>query len=625
MGVSGANGIRPNGDWVWIRPTGSDFLFNVRTNEQMGPWSTTADFAAWDVAGQRLWRKVQGQSSIEVVNPQAGTSLPLQVPAYYVQFAIPATDGNQVLLGGSLTPTSPSELLIWRRLEDEVFAIPSVGPTDFNRDTAVWSPDATKLAWVRDGQLHHYDIAADHYSRVSSGVFALQPEWSPDSSRLAITIQSSGSRQVQLYDHASSGLQTLTSNGDDLYLPTWSRDAGDLLVLSDDSLRILDSIDGQLISQAALDLSSISEVWTWQRPLELWISSEVDNELSLLRLSGSFAVDDFGLMAGDNEVVGFATPPDGTRSGASESLLIMLSEQALPNLYVHPDSLRARRETGEATVLIEALVENRGQGSSESAFAFVTLSPVDGGPDISELIAVPPLSPSQQWWISLPVTEIETDGLHDLLIEVDPFYQLVETTREDNIAFSEVLIGVQQGVYLHLSAADTSIAHGDPLELNAQLINSGPTLNGTLDLSIVDAGGHAVATLDASMIQNLGSGQSWSRPVTWHPEGLLAGYYRAVATLTDDAGEVIQVKSLDFMIELEAELTLILRPNQSHYLLGETANIEIGVSLDQSNGVLAQAALSLVASTVDGVELERWDRQLGTLLPGYESLETLNW
>ncbi|WP_017445948.1 Tol-Pal system beta propeller repeat protein TolB [Gayadomonas joobiniege] len=102
----------------------------------------------------------------------------------------------------------------------------------------VWSPDATKLAYVtfenRQAQIFIHDLYSGSREMVASypGINGA-PAWSPDGSRLAMVLSKDGNPEIYVMDLLTRKLTRLTNNRTIDTEPSWAPDGQSLVISSE--------------------------------------------------------------------------------------------------------------------------------------------------------------------------------------------------------------------------------------------------------------------------------------------------------------------------------------------------------------------------------------------------------
>ena len=324
-------------------------------------------------------------------------------------------------------------------------------------------------------------------------------------------------------------------------------------------------------------------------------------------------MDEVELEAGENAFRGFAVDVDGNASVPSDDLTVVLEDQSVPDLAVAADDLvvePAAGLPGEAFVA-SAVIGNTGGAASPQTLALLVLTAPSGAGQ-SALLEVPPLQAGAETTIEWDLGELATEGVHELLMEIDPLVELNESSRSNNFSERSFVVGEPGEPAFDVLMASEFLAPGQPLQAELKLVNPGPEFSGHVDLQIRDADGVLVVDLDGRTIDALPAGETWYSPVSWETENVLAGQYALHATLHNSYGVELQQVVRAFSVQLDAQVELTLAPEFGVVAKDDTARILTGVEIVHSNGVVVDAGLALVATDAAGQEVRRWERNLGT-------------
>ncbi|RFF32617.1 hypothetical protein DZC52_01365 [Wenzhouxiangella sediminis] len=619
--------IVSDGEWVWAPMQGQDRIFNTRDGSTLGPWPESANRAVWDSANADLWRRLSGPDVYQRVDLDSGETEVLDTPLQTIEFASPAPDGVWALLAGYLAQGQPFGMFRWNRHSGDVEELEATEYSDFHVNTHVWSPDSTRVAWVRSDRLRVMDLTAGTFVEYGTDIRRVRPSWSPDGRFLAVVTGPDGNTGVEVFDTETGTAWQPPLAADSQSIPTWNHDGSRLLLLQGSEGRVVAFPSGEVIEQ--LDFAPVMQAFdaiSWQRFSEILAVSESNGRLALLRPTGWFRMDEVEVHAGDNVFRGFAVDADGNASVPSGDLTVVLDEQAVPDLTIAADDLvvePAAGMPGEAFVASAVIGNTGGAASPQTQALMVLTTPSVTGQSV--LLEVPPLQAGAETTIEWELGELATEGVHELLIEIDPLVELNESSRSNNFAERSFVVGEPGEPAFDVLMASEFLAPGQSLNAELKLVNPGPEFSGHVDLQIRDAGGVLVAELDGRTIDTLPAGETWYSPVSWETEGVLAGQYALHATLHDAFGVELQEVVRAFNVQLDAQVEMTLAPEFGVVAKDEMAKILTGVEIVHSNGVVVDAGLELVAANAAGQEVRRWERNLGTILAGYRSSETISW
>jgi len=111
------------------------------------------------------------------------------------------------------------------RIDFHLLPAVSTGPLDPD-----WSPDGSRLAFAMRGDVWVIPASGGTATALTEGPhYYSEPAWSPDGSRIALTIDRDGNLDVGVVDAAGGDVRILTDDGDDDFAPEWSRDGNRLL------------------------------------------------------------------------------------------------------------------------------------------------------------------------------------------------------------------------------------------------------------------------------------------------------------------------------------------------------------------------------------------------------------
>jgi len=100
---------------------------------------------------------------------------------------------------------------------------------DSAKDDPMWSSTGKLVFWSkRDGSEQIYTLDPEHparaWTRLTKGARSVDPEWSPDGSKIAFARGPADGSTIWTMNDDGSGLQQLTTGTDDDMDPAWSSD-----------------------------------------------------------------------------------------------------------------------------------------------------------------------------------------------------------------------------------------------------------------------------------------------------------------------------------------------------------------------------------------------------------------
>ena len=241
-------------DPIFVRvPTGANYLFVSAHDSYFGD-NSVAPGEAFGLEIERpapskiVFSRADGEAiinGIHIMDPDGTNQLRLTGPSsvYYDTNPKLSPDGTKVVFVRGLRAGSPDDWQIYVMNSDGTNVTQLTAGTNFNDFNPEWSPDGSKIVFRRSewdlstgkGIVEGlYLMNSDGSGQVplftraghSSAVFADEPAWSPDGSKIAFTHDPDGA------DGIRAGVSTINSNGNnpirltpeniDCQSPTWS-------------------------------------------------------------------------------------------------------------------------------------------------------------------------------------------------------------------------------------------------------------------------------------------------------------------------------------------------------------------------------------------------------------------
>lgn len=174
-----------------------------------------------------------------------------------------APDGRRIVYDGF---DDDGRLQVYTLAVDAPDATITQLTTDGDNGKAVWSPDATRIAFLstRDGQREVYVMAADGRDQVNvtnhPGLDVL-PAWSSDGARLAFVSDRSGDWEIYTMAADGTDVVRLTHDPGEDSNPTWARGSEEILFTSDRD----GDVDVYAMRPDGTDVRNVTrnDVWDW--------------------------------------------------------------------------------------------------------------------------------------------------------------------------------------------------------------------------------------------------------------------------------------------------------------------------------------------------------------------------
>lgn len=615
--------ISDDGRWLYIidNSSGSSLLHAFEGEVREAPGSCR--FRSWDTLSMHLWRTFW-DSSLHVLSAATGESETLATPMAVLNHALPSPGGVVAILGGRPTAGAPLAHFLWEPGSPTLDPLPQIPYATALPERMAWSPQGDYLAWIASGNLNLFSLDDGSVHVAATGVANGRPSWSADGSRVAAHRTQAGTAFAIVVEVATGAvLERALVDSQALHL---ALDAAGvrLAYASSSHVRVVD-LDGGAVA-FNFDVGSGGRALAWSAEHELvWVESQ---RVRNLTLPGAFRFDAVPLNPGANPLHLRAVDDHGNGSAGSGVLNVMRASAHLPDLSIIAGDLRvlpAAGEPGEAFAL-RATVRNIGDGPSPPADVLMHVVERTSNRETADTVMVlPALAPGASATLAWHFGVVDTAGPYEAGIEIDPLQHLQEARRDNNRAVRAFIVDGGTLPRLFVDIQSERLSPGDVLDARLQVYNPGPAFNGHVDLSITDAAGQVVASLGRETIAGLAHGAVWHRAVHWPSGNTLAGAYQLQASLYASHGALLEEVESEFEIVLQANVALVVAPQQPTYVAGGEAQIQTELHVLQSNGLLRNAQLVLSALDANGIEVFQRSRNLGHLAPGYMASETVRW
>jgi hypothetical protein len=238
-----------------------------------------------------------------------------------------------------------------------------------------------------------------------------------------------------------------------------------------------------------------------------------------------------------------------------------------------------------------------------------------GQPVLSQLASIAHIPPHGAVTVSSSFTPA-VSGTYRLFVRVDPEGAIHELREDNNQTVRDVEVASARGLVARLSADQAQYAARVPARLEVVLVNAGDPLEGEARVSVEDASGREVATVDRRAV-SLVYGAQHRYTVGWNTGTTYAGEY-VFRLRVVDGGEAIRAAAQQpFRIAAEIALSSRLRADRAVVPEGEPASFSARIENLSVNAALADLiARFRVVREGTGDSVLPGDRSLGLLLPG---------
>jgi subtilase family serine protease/flagellar hook assembly protein FlgD len=527
-------------------------------------------------------------------------------------------DGRQLVAPGIEEATGDEGFLIidWTSLGRRFVAAPGF-------DSAVWSPDATRLAVIRNEELHLVDASGGADVRVPGIDAPGAVSWLADGSALLMHRSNpSGNRSVVKLTLADLSVEPLTSPSEGDYAePVLSAEGDSFLAYRDGSQLVERNFHGsERVIQAGVATFG-PPVWSDTHTMAYRLSW---SELIVRTPAGQFKLPDVSLPVGSSLFGAYAVDSMGNGSPAAAPLEVRRLTDTLPDWTVegalfYPSTPRVGEEAG-----ITLSIRNRGASAPEVPVSVIVLD--DAGvitrlPD-ARLAA---LAAGAEATVRLGWTPQQA-GHYIVVAVVDPHDTIEEATKDNNQASWELVVsatGDQPEVQVRTDKP--RYAGGDIVSATVVLVSPVGPFDGTLIARVLDAEGGELVKFDARPVEGLRYGRPQTFSYAWPSGTTLAGDYRVVAQLAGTGGLPVSEGGAAFAIDPAATLQAAVTTDRQAYTQGDTIHASATVRYASGNLPTLSAPAVLSVLTSDGSVVATRTLTIEGLLQGGDVRIDLAW
>ncbi|MEJ2347133.1 MAG: FlgD immunoglobulin-like domain containing protein, partial [Gammaproteobacteria bacterium] len=468
----------------------------------------------------------------------------------------------------------------------------------FNTQSFRWSPDSTKLAYLRTSpslSVRYVDAKTGTVTVVEpQASYYSYPSWSPDSKRLTYTVSPSSGTEVRVYDLSSAAATSVDTVAGQICSPVFSPDGRSLAYCKDQTSLTIRNLGNADTAKTVAGTSLQGRFLQWVRGgyLGIWDNAKFER----IAPAGRFEFKNMSLNLGDNAFTAQATDASGNESAVSAPIIVTYSVADRPDLVVGDNDvtiLPAAPLLGQST-RASVTVHNAGAvASPPAALSLVAVDPQGNSTTLVQGQALNSIAAGGSQTVSADWTIAGAAGDYTLIAIVDPLDALAEVSESNNLGVHNFHVGDNAAPSLAVSVDKAAYAANDDLSGTVVVSNNGDTFNGQLVISIEDAQGYLVKKIGTDDVNDLGYGAQATFNASWNTGSTFAGSYQMHARLYDANGQLVSDANAPFSLAASSDLTGAVSTDQAEYPANTAVHVSGTVHYTGGNTLIDAASARL--------------------------------
>ena len=490
-----------------------------------------------------------------------------------------------------------------------------------------WSPDGAYLAYKRQNAYELVNIATGATRSIDPAASVYPPQWAPDGQAL-LYASTNPPAQIRRYDLHTGTAQDVAIG----LAPQWSAD-GQALVYMDKtattviSRNLATGTETTLVQDTVLIPKSLQVVPGGFVGV-LSTPTTAASTYRRLTLPGHVVFAHVSVEHGDNSFTARTIDAAGNISAASEAILITYQGANQADLTLAADAvlvLPAIPRAGERTH-VSVTVSNSGElAAAATTVSLVALNPAGEATVLLDEAALPALPAGENYTLTAEWTVTGGSGRYTLVAVVDPNNTIVEQSKVNNVTLKDLLVPATALPTVTVST-DAPVYHAQQLvTATGRLTNGGDAWTGQVVISVTDATGFLVQTLQDEVLTGLAYGESREFTATWQTGATFAGAYQIVARLVDPPGTVIAVATAPFTLAESTSLISSVASDQRTYTAHTQVQVTGTLAYTAGNALLPDVAVQLQIRNASDEVVATQTTILGDLVPGATATVELDW
>lgn len=494
---------------------------------------------------------------------------------------------------------------------------------DGNIENFSLAPNGKQLAFINLNGLVIFDLATKNSISVIEG--GVLPAWSPDSTRLAFTLNRVTITVIDVRTLETTQLADTNTEND---RPYWSPDGQIVLYCEYDSESYGQRIwmvpaDGETAGRLVPDTPDNFSMHSWSQSGSIYYSTS--NELYRLIPRGHFSFKDVELSVGENILHATAKDSAGNLSPPSGEIFITLDQEMLPDLAIYPQDIYLYPAAPLDGEMLKGsiFVRNSGGLAAENAAVEIYIWESSGRLELVKSEILSTLEPGQEVLLQFDWDSTGKAGLSTIFVDLDVDDVIFEASEDNNFVARD--FHVVNGEEINLSTTLDSDIHGEnqDMTIHVDLHNSGPQTDGVLSVRVVDTDQKTVAVIDeVGIVLPYGFPQTYS--LVWNTGTTFAGQYQVQTIFTDYNGLTIE-KIVPFTITPTIQVETLVSTDQILYGSNEDAQISISLTNGGLNAHLEDLTVRINVMDSDDKVMLSEEQTVSWMMPTEKVTLHTNW
>jgi Tol biopolymer transport system component/fibronectin type 3 domain-containing protein/flagellar hook assembly protein FlgD len=466
------------------------------------------------------------------------------------------------------------------------------------------SPDSRRLGYLIPGwpqsQLYMTDLQGgddpvlvdDRVQMYSSGEPCIA--WSPSSTALAYVANAGGATDIYAADAVDQTVEPLTSSGR-VRCFTWLPGGRHIAYLQDDgSFSLWVQSLGQAEARQVTDLPLDDYFSGLGVSAQGRLGYRFGDSVALVNLAGAFTFEDIPLSQGQNAFHATAADPAGNISPSSDSIVVQVDGDQLPDLQVTAGDLYHYPYVPIAgqQVRYTAIIRNAGAVSASDVQVDCYVWDASDQTKLVHTTTIPSLAAGEEHQVQFQWDSTGLAGRTTLIVELDPEDTVFEAVESNNMAFKNLYVAAAQGLAMETTTQYDLYNANEDVNITVELYNASQADDVTLEVSILDSQQAPVA-LVAQESFSLPYTPLTTRSFIWNTERAPAGDYFVRAVLSGTEGQLAE-NLVPFTIEAALDLKADLYTDRLHYDSFQTVQLHASLSNQSPNMVLSDLTTRMV-------------------------------